>query len=69
MLSLIRRLEAATPGRSRSVGEIARLAGIAPPSARTALIRLMLRGTVGRAAGGHYALQKPRRPPPGDEAS
>ena len=68
VLRTIRRLEAAAPGRGRSVVEIARLAGIAPPSVRTALLRLTLRGTVGRAAGGRYALERQPRPAASDGA-
>lgn len=56
VLSAIRRLDAAAPGEGRSLAEIAQVAGLGAGSARSALMRLTLRGSIGRAAGGRFAL-------------
>ena len=56
VLAAMRRLDAATPGQGRSVTEIALLSGLEFTSARSALMRLALRGTVGRNVDGRYAL-------------
>lgn len=61
VLSAIRRLDAAAPGEGRSLGEIAQVAGLGTGSARSALMRLTLRGSIGRAAGGRFALHHPSR--------
>jgi hypothetical protein len=60
VLAAIRRLDAVAPGQGRSVTEIALLAGIEFTSARSALLRLTLRGAVGKATGGRYALGRSR---------
>jgi hypothetical protein len=39
------------------------VAGVAPGSARSALLRLTLRGSVGKSMGGRFALRRPYRPP------
>lgn len=61
VLMALRRLEAANPGRSGSVAEIARVAGIPPLSARSSLILLTLRGTVEKVPGGRFTLHRPDR--------
>lgn len=60
VLAAFRRLHAAAPGHCRSVGEIATVAGLEPGHVRSALIRLCLRGSVGRAPGGRYVLGSSR---------
>jgi DNA-binding IclR family transcriptional regulator len=60
VLAAMRRLDAAAPGHGRSVGEIALLAGLEPASTRSALVRLALRGIVGKIMGGRYALGRSR---------
>lgn len=60
VLAALRRLHAAAPGHFRSIGEIAAVARLEPGHVRSALIRLCLRGSVGRAAGGRYMLGSPR---------
>ena len=60
VLDAIRRLDAVTPGHGRSVSEIARLAGLGHQAARSALIMLTLRGAIGKATGGRYALGRSR---------
>ncbi len=61
VLSVMRRLDAAAPGSGRSVTEIALLAGLDFTAARSALMRLTLRGVVGRTNGGRFALFRSRR--------